>query len=138
MPEATPAPTSSPPPPPAGRGKLIRLVTDPTGWVHLRDADDLYAGDREVVMAKFPADGNMTPVAVIAMQRELAGVVVDAWHLPYLPGAALPCDDPSTLKKLRLRDERQLYKAIQPILDLFNPDGVDPGDVDDPDSPTGP
>lgn len=128
---------TAPQPPPGARGQLVTLPSE-GAWVQLHHYDDLLSEHREQVMRKFPSDGDFSPVNVLFLQREVAVVMVEAWHLPYRPGAPLPVDDPAILSKLRVRDEKRLYKALEPVLDLFNPDKVDPADHEKPDSPTGP
>ncbi len=121
--------------PPAPTGSLS---LPSGGWAQLRDYDDLRSRHRKQVLAKFPTDGDFGPANVLTLLRELMRVMVLAWHLPYEPGAPLPSDAPDVLDDLSVRDENALTAALRPVLDLLNPDAVDPADHEDPDSPTGP
>ncbi len=127
-------------PKPADKDKtpVERVELPSGGWVQLRPYADLRAKHRRRVMAKFPENGRFTPDAVLRFQRELAVVTVLAWHLPYEPSAPLPADQPDVLDELQVRDEKELYRALQPIMDLLDPDSIDPAEHANPDSPTGP
>lgn len=118
------------------QGERVELPSG--GWMLLRHLDDLRSSHREEVVKLFPDDSNYTMSVILRIQRKLSEVMIVAWQLPYLPGAALPADQPEILRELTVRDENKLFEKLKPVMDLLNPDQPDPADVDNPDSPTGP
>lgn len=115
------------------------------GWVDLKEAGELRARDRKMVMRQVadPVEGHRMGMAV-EMSDLITATVVAAWDLPYLPGAPIPSTQLDILDELTLEDESTLQGLIVPLIVLFQPKEVTPDDATNPDgtnnasSPTSP
>jgi hypothetical protein len=123
-------------------------------WVELRDYTDLRAKHRKQAMAArvgtteidpttgkpMPIRASMAFLAGIDLAESVAAMLITAWHIPYLPGAALPEADPSILGELTMEDNNAilvLTEGARTAL-LAGAKAIDPSDHEDPDSPSVP
>ena len=121
-------------------------------WVELRDVDDLRARDKKRVVAavtelvKVDVESGSVGTGPDVIRRivqditdVVAGLLVTAWEIPYLPDARLPSIDAESLDDLRLDDYARLQELVEPVVSLLMPGSSN--NVDDhekPESPSGP
>lgn len=142
--DAIPSPVPSPPQPATeglGGGELITLPSG--GWIRLRPSDDIRGHHRDYVLDTITMSSDITMRAIRGMQSALAEVMITEWEIPYLPDAPLPMTVPYTtgaspLRELKISDEDELNRALEPYAELINPRKVSADDHADPDSPSVP
>ncbi len=126
------------PQPPAVAGTFVRRFDLPSGgWVTYRDPTDLRGKHKERVMRNIKTLDSAVGFRVDMVTGTIC-MLIEAWHIPYLPDAPLPCDEPGILGELKLPDYDALFDAAGPAVDLLFPKPSDPADSDKPGSPTGP
>lgn len=123
-------------------------------WVKLRAYEDLRAKHRKRALAGRigamtfdPATGRpqslSARLAIIAAMdgaEDVAAMLIESWNIPYLPGAALPEDNPELIGELTIADNNALLKLTEPVRVqlLADEPAADPSDYENPDSPSKP
>ncbi len=112
-------------------------ITLPSGGtVEFLDIDDLTGGDLQAMRRSIRSadEAGETSNALMAKAIEIC---VKSWDIPGLADPRIPKDNPSAIRKLRLRDLLALERAVQPVIKLITDAATDdgaPGSPPQPDS----
>lgn len=114
----------------------MRIDLPSGGWAEFRNFDEV-RGLKRAMRSRIRTDMTAGAMANEGHTAVMAKVIT-AWELPYLPGAALPSEDPSIVDELDDDDNDVLEDHLKDlVLKVFGKQ-VTPDDVDDPTSPTAP
>lgn len=106
------------------------------GWVQLRHPDMLRKKDRDEILKAVKAQS--FGAAGVELTNSTIIVIVENWHLPYLPDAVAPHRNPRLLGELTIKDGNALEKITEEYKLILFPDAPSIDQAGIPGSPTPP
>jgi hypothetical protein len=106
------------------------------GWVQLRHPDMLRKKDRDRILSQVKAQS--FGAAGVELNNSTITVIVDDWHLPYLPDAPVPHRNPKILGELTIKDGNELERITEEYKMILFPDAPNIDHAGIPGSPTQP
>lgn len=125
--------------PPPVEGEFVSRVDLPSGgWAELADPRKIRAKHRKRVMDQLNVERMKAGVGGIAfdMTDGLILMMIEKWHVPYLPGIDRPLDDPSSVDELEIPDYDTLTDKLEPAQAMLFPRPATVDDAKRPGSPT--
>ncbi len=108
------------------------------GWAQLRDPRGMRYKDKRRALSNIKDHEKLIAVG-FDITDGLIAMMVQAWEIPYLPGAPLPSEEIGILGELEIPDSDALIQAVDPARKLLFPDAKGTVDnADQPGSPTAP
>lgn len=133
QPDAPPAQTVA--------GDIVTRITLPSGgWAEIRDAKTIRAKHRKKVIDQLNMDRLQAskPGLAFDMVDGLIIMMVEKWHIPYLPDCARPLDDVTSVDELTIPDYDALSTALEPAREVIFPSPATVDGAGTPGSPTQP
>lgn len=128
-------------PAPVVEGLVTTEVRLPSGgWAQLKDAKEIRAKHRKKVFDQMNADRLQagTPGVAFDMVDSLMIMMVEKWHVPYLPDCARPLDDITSVDELTIPDYDALSSALEGARQVLFPTPATVDGAGVPGSPTPP
>lgn len=130
--------------PPMGKpieGEPVSRVYLPSGgWAELADPRKIRAKHRKRVMDQLNLERMQSGKGGIALDMTdgLIIMMVEKWHIPYLPNVGRPLDDPDSIGELMIPDYDRLTDELEPAREMIFPSPATVDGANKPGSPTRP
>jgi hypothetical protein len=127
--------------PPAVEGEPVNRVDLPSGgWAELADPRKIRAKHRKRVMDQLNLERMQSGKGGIALDMTdgLIIMMVEKWHIPYLPNVGRPLDDPDSTGELTIPDYDRLTDELEPAREMIFPSPPTVDGANKPGSPTRP
>lgn len=134
-------PDDTAPAAPIVAGDITKRVELPSGgWAEIRDAKTIRAKHRKRVIDSLSMDRLQasTPGVAFDMVDGLIIMMVEKWHVPYLPDCARPLDDVTSVDELTIPDYDTLSDALESARSIVFPAPATIDGAKTPGSPTQP